>query len=205
MQRIPLIYATLEGTRLHAGPVTFSGERASTDDHVPVTTIPALKTRAERGKVLVWDVVGMNRGVFNAPFMEFCKVSGNDVWLIEPIYDEMDVLDGFVGNADRLVFPCDRIRNDSVLEDILEVSDSCVPLVVCRNGMHDGHDPAGIVSKVADVGFHNVMVADMDGSLDDAAWKRMHDECGGLLVYSPVRELGFEPSLQAVDVFGFTR
>lgn len=201
MQKIPLIYAVLEGTKLHAGQAVFSGGKVSVTDRVPVTSISALKTRIERGKVLVWDVEGMNRGRFNAPFMEFCKVSGNDVWLIEPIYDELDVLDGFVGNADRIVFPYDRIRNDSVLSDILEVSDNCVPLLVCNGGRCNGKDPLELIGKLADHGFHNIMVADLDGSLDDGKWTDLHEECGGLITYSPARTLGFEPPLSAEDVF----
>ena len=141
MQTIPLIYGTVQNQKLYAGRPVIQNGRYSVEDCVPAVTLDRLKTRAERGKVLVVDVEGINRGRFYPSFIEFCKTPGNDLWLVEPIYDDIDVLDAFLGSADRLVFPYDRIKNDSVLPDIVDISDQCVPLISCRKGPHNGKDP----------------------------------------------------------------
>ncbi|MBQ4368536.1 MAG: hypothetical protein II805_02035, partial [Candidatus Methanomethylophilus sp.] len=105
MQTIPLFYGTVQNQKLYAGRPVIQNGRYSVEDCVPAVTLDRLKTRAERGKVLVVDVEGINRGRFYPSFIEFCKTPGNDLWLVEPIYDDIDVLDAFLGSADRLVFP----------------------------------------------------------------------------------------------------
>ena len=203
MQTIPLIYGTVQNQKLYAGRPVIQNGRYSVEDCVPAVTLDRLKTRAERGKVLVVDVEGINRGRFYPSFIEFCKTPGNDLWLVEPIYDDIDVLDAFLGSADRLVFPYDRIKNDSVLPDIVDISDQCVPLISCRKGLHNGKDPVRLVEKLSGYGFHNIMVADMDGYLPDERWEDLTDQCGGLVTYSPFRKVEKEVHILADDLFPF--
>ncbi len=201
MQTIPLLYAVSEDRKVLVGPASFDNGRFSVKDAVRINTVSRLKTGAERGKVLVVDTVGMNAGKFNAPFIEYCKVPGNDLWLVEPVYDDADVLDAFIGYADKIVFPYGCIRDDSVLKDILDISDNCIPLLAVRGGRCGGEDPARIVDSLVPEGFHNIMVADLDGSISDDVWDLLQDICGGLISYSPRREIGIELRLKAEDVY----
>ncbi len=201
MQTIPLLYAVVEDRKVLVGPASFESGKFGVRDTVRINTVQRLKTGAERGKVLVVDTVGVNAGKFNASFIEYCKVPGNDLWLVEPVYDDIDVLDGFIGYADKIVFPYNNIRGDAVLGDILDISDNCVPLLLCRDGKCDGEDPARVTDRLVTKGFHNVMVADMDGSLSDDVWDILQDVCGGLISYSPRREPGIEPRIKAEDIY----
>lgn len=201
MKNIPLLYAVAEDRKVLVGPAEFDGRTFSVKELRRITTVDCLKTGAERGKVLVVDTVGVNVGKFNASFIEFCKVPGNDLWLVEPVYDDTDVLDAFIGYADKIVFPYHNIRDDTALTDILDISDNCVPLLFCRNGKCNGEDPARITDRLVSKGFHNVMVADMDGSITDEVWDILQDICGGLVSYSPCREIGVEARIKAEDVF----
>ncbi len=201
MQTIPLLYAVIEDRKVLVGPASCKDGKFGVMDTVRINTVQRLKTGAERGKVLVVDTVGMNAGKFNAPFIEYCKVPGNDLWLVEPVYDDADVLDAFIGYADKIVFPYEYVRDDSVLKDILDISDNCIPLLVVRDGGCKGEDPARVVDRLVPKGFHNVMVADMDGSLSDNVWDLLQDICGGLISYSPRREIGIESRIIAEDVY----
>ncbi len=204
MQTIPLLYAVADDRKVMVGPAEFDGREFSVRDPQKINTVSRLKTGAERGKVLLVDTVGVNVGKFNASFIEYCRVPGNDLWLVEPVYDDIDVLDAFIGYADKIVFPYDDIRGDEVLKDILEISDNCVPLLFIRNGKCKGGDPARIADRLVSLGFHNIVVADLDGSVTDDAWDMLQDICGGLICYSPRREIGIEPHIKAEDVFPLT-
>lgn len=201
MQTIPLAYIVLRDLKLYAGHATYTDGKVSVRGEVKIAAIPKLKTGAERGKVLAVDIEGMNRGKFNASLMEFTKVPGNELWLVEPVYDDIDVLDAFIGYADKLVFPYHCVRNDSVLRSIYEVSDNCVPLLVCEHGKCFGKDILGLVRMLSGVGFHNIMVADMDGSISNDLWDDLLAECGGLISYSPRRPIGTDVHILAEDLF----
>ena len=201
MQTIPLAYIVLRDLKLYAGHATYADGKVSVKEETRITAITELKTGAERGKVLAVDIEGMNRGKFNASLMEFAKVPGNELWLVEPVYDDIDVLDAFIGYADKLVFPYHCVRNDSVLRNIYEVSDNCVPLLVCEHGKCFGKDILGLVRMLSGVGFHNIMVADMDGSISDDLWNDLLAECGGLISYSPRRPIGTDVHILAEDLF----
>ena len=201
MQTIPLAYIVLEDLKLFTGPAIRSAGRLSVKPEVRINAVQKLKTGAERGKVLAVDIEGMNRGKFNASLMEFAKVPGNELWLVEPVYDDVDVLDAFIGYADKLVFPYHCVRNDSVLKDIYDVSDNCVPLLVCECGKCFGKDPLALLRMLSRIGFHNIMVADMDGSITDDVWKDLLSECGGLITYSPARTVGTDVHILAEDLF----
>ena len=201
MQTIPLVYIVLRDLKIHTGPAAFSEGRISVRDEMRIGSVKELKTGAERGKVIAVDVEGMNHGKFNASLMEFAKVPGNELWLVEPVYDDIDVLDAFIGYADKLVFPYHCIRSDSVLSDIYNVSDNCVPLLVCREGKCFGKDPLALVRMLSGIGFHNIMVADMDGTVSDEDWGRLLNECGGLITYSPRRTVDTDVHILAEDVF----
>lgn len=202
---IPILYCVQKNLKLRAGPVGYGGGKYTLGETVPVSAIPRLKTGTERGKVLVADVEGLNRGKFNASFMEYCKVQGNDLWLIEPLYDEYDVLDAFIGNADKLVFPYEFVKNDSVLPEIVGISDNCIPSVTVRNGTCKGKPVKDVMRLLSENGFRNIMVTDIDGTVNEDVWDMLHDECGGLLGYSPVKPFGRDMRLSAEDVFPFSR
>ena len=94
MQTIPLAYIVLEDLKLFTGPAIRSAGRLSVKPEIRINAVQKLKTGAERGKVLAVDIEGMNRGKFNASLMEFAKVPGNELWLVEPVYDDIDVPEG---------------------------------------------------------------------------------------------------------------
>ena len=201
MQTIPIIYSKIQNLKLHAGAPIIDTRGISLNETVAAVTLERLKSKTERGKVLVADTEGLNRKRFNPSFIEYCKTPGNELWLIEPIYDEEDVFDAFLGAADHLVFPYAFIKNDSVLPGIIDISDRCVPLLACRKGMAQGKDLSRLIDSLTETGFHNIMVVDMDGSISDDMWSDLSDICGGIIAYSPVRPIDNGAGIVVEDVF----
>ncbi|MCQ2070592.1 MAG: hypothetical protein MJZ68_05645 [archaeon] len=198
METIPLIYGTVENNRLYAGNMSRIDGYLRLGETVPVSRIPDLRTREDRGIVIVVDTFSMNSGRFNPPFIERCKVSGNDVWLMETVYDGDDVLDAFLGNAEGLIIPYDTVRDWAVFKEALDLSDSCIPYVRCTGSLARGKDPVSLLERFDDMGFTRVMVEDTDGSVTDTLWTEMSLAVEDLVVYSPSRPV--EARTVAVDL-----
>ncbi len=203
MRTIPLIYAIIEERKLLTGKPTVSSGRLSISDNVPAIGLEALKSKKERGKVFVVDIESLNHKMFNPSFMEYCKTPGNELWIVESLNRADDVFDAFLGNADKIVFPYADLRSESELNKILEISDNCIPLLVIGDPRRDQPDIEQKIAEFTSKGFVNIMVADLDGSISDETWDTLLDLCGGLISYSPCRQIGETARILAEDVFQF--
>ena len=201
MRTIPLIYSVIEERKLYAGKPTLCSGKITVTDLVPAVGLDALKSKKERGKVFVADVESLNRRTFNPSFMEYCKTPGNELWVIESLNRSDDVFDAFLGNADKVVFPCGDVRSSSEFEKILEISDNCIPLLMTGDARRKSADLEKEVSDLSSKGFVNIMVADLDGSVTDEKWDTLMDICGGLISYSSRRQICENARLLAEDVF----
>ena len=201
MRTIPLIYSVIEERKLYAGKPTLCSGKITVADLVPAVGLDALKSKKERGKVFVADVESLNRRTFNPSFMEYCKTPGNELWVIESLNRSDDVFDAFLGNADKVVFPCGDVRSSSEFEKILEISDNCIPLLMTGDTRRKSADLEKEVSDLSSKGFVNIMVANLDGSVTDEKWDTLMDICGGLISYSPRGQICENARLLAEDVF----
>lgn len=201
MQTIPLIYTTIDETRLMAGTPLYTDGKIEVEDNVPAVGLDRLKSRKERGKVIAVDVESLNGRKFNTTFIECCKTPGNDLWIVESIYKGDDVYDAFLGNADRIIFPYADLRDPTAIDEILDLSDSCIPLLVTGDSGRWTKDLGNTVDRLYSKGFTNVMVADMDGSVSDDMWEDLIELCPGLVTYSPRCHVGADMHILAEDVF----
>lgn len=201
--RMPLLYSETDDGKLYAGPAAFTGGRVSLTQRVGIASVDEIKPREHRGQVILVDSVSVSEGEFNTRLVECCRVPGNDVWLIETVRDEADILDAFLPGLARLVIPLHTVDGIDVMKGAYEMSNGCVPLVVCRGGRTvDGKDPLEQVRRMAAIGFPQAMVADLDGSLAEDVWHRMSYNCS-LVSYVPGAEPP-EADVEAVDVFPVT-
>ena len=201
MRTIPLIYSVIEERKLYAGKPALCSGKISVSDLVPAVGLDALKSKKERGKVFVADAISLSKRTFNPSFMEYCKTPGNELWVIESLNRADDVFDAFLGNADKVVFPCGDVRSSSEFGKILEISDNCIPLLMTGDARRKCADLEKEVSDLLSEGFVNIMVADLDGSVSDDKWDSLMDICGGLISYSPRRQIGDNARILAEDVF----
>ncbi len=204
MRTIPLIYSIIKERKLLTGKPTLSSGKLSISDNVPAIGLDALKSKKERGKVFVVDIESLNQKTFNPSFMEYCKTPGNELWVIESLNRADDVFDAFLGNADKIVFPYDDLRNESELDKILDISDNCIPLLFVGDPRRNQPDIKQKITEFTSKGFVNIMVADLDGSISDETWESLLDLCGGLISYSPCRQIGEMARILAEDVFQLT-
>ncbi len=204
MRTIPLIYSTIQERKLLAGKPALDHGMISLSDTVPAVNLDDLKSGKERGKVLVADIESLNGRTFNPSFMEYCKTPGNDLWIIESLNHAEDVFDAFLGNADKVVFPCADMYDEYEFDKILEISDNCIPLLVTGDKRRTSTNIEEDVYHLSSKGFSNIMVADMDGSVTDDIWNTLQDICGGLISYSPSRQIGADTRILAKDVFSLS-
>lgn len=204
MLTIPILYSVVEERRLLAGKPTLSSDGISLSDIVPAAGLNALKSGKERGKVIVADIVSLNSKRFNPSFMEYCKTPGNDLWIIESLNHSDDVFDAFLGNANKIIFPCKNVRSDSEFDKIIEISDNCIPLLMTSDKIHGMSDIEKDLRFLSSKGFTNIMVADYNNSISETGWKSYHDLCDGLISYSPRHRLDTCTGILAEDVFPVT-
>lgn len=205
MTEIPVAYAEQRNGKLLVGPYVRDGVHVTVADPVPAAGVDRLKTRECRGTVVVVDSAGVSSGEFDPYLVESCRVPGNDVWLVEAVRDEADVLDAFLGYLAKLVMPA-RVMGPGLLEGARDLSDDCVPMVEVLRG-----SPVGIrgslrdyVRRADDLGYRKTVVADLDGSLTTDDWHMLKDASEGVVPYAPVSESAvpgvFETRL--TDLFG---
>lgn len=200
---LPLLYGTIGANGIGTGSAAYDGKTFVIEDPVSVSSVDSLKPRKSRGVVILADAESLSSGRFVPRFVERCKIPGNDVWLIESIYDESDILDAFLPGLAKLVIPVHTVKDDSVLKTAVEISGDCVPLVICEGGRAIGreYDIIARIKKLCSTGFGTVMVADMDGSMKKDVWHIISD-CCKIIPYCPCSEYP-ETEDRAVDLFPF--
>lgn len=187
MSEIKALYSRMEKDRLCAGGVTFNGKEFELGETVPVSSVGGIKTRTERGQVLVIDVDSINDRRFNPGLVSGCRVSGNDVWLVESISFSSDILDAFLGDLCKLVMPIGSISSRAVLEDAVGLSDDCVPFIECVKGRSLGNAERieDLAVSLSGMGFRQIMVADLDGGVPDRVWEALENVRAETIAYRP--------------------
>lgn len=204
---IPLVYSTLKDEQFYVGSPVYQNATTSIINPVPLNSVDRLQPREDRSTVIIADIESLNRKKFSENFTAAVDLTGYDIWLIEAIRSSADILDSFMGHIRKLIIPCNTIKSWSVLNDAIELSEDCIPnimavrskAVVC-GGMFDVEK---ILEKITDMGFHDVLISDIDASLPKERWQQIVENYPNVIPYNhrpnQTAEIGCED--YAVDVF----
>lgn len=185
---IPILFAKPKGIGIRIG-------RADFVDGMPIMseeTRPLAKTVAdrdsERKPVVVFDVCGFTKKHMTESLLRRIKIPGKDIWFATYVDCAEDVMDAFLGNISGLLVPYHTVRSPSVLKDVYEISESCIPLVfvsnggaVCRNGSRKTVSEA--VGELSDIGYARYAVMDLDGSMGQDGWDDLKEMFPGIIPY----------------------
>lgn len=131
-------------------------------------------TSDERGTVLVMDVKGLQRRDLNDVLLKRLRIRGMNTWFLTNIESVDDLFDAFNTDAEAVLVPSHTVRSQEELDDILDVSDSAMPVVFVRkrNAVFLGvqKDHGKVVADLFDSGFRSIAVFDTDGSLSEDDW-----------------------------------
>ena len=185
---IPALFVTSVKGETYSGDTLFDGSsfRTSSDRHI--SSIEELRGGKNRQKALLIDSVSLSERRFNAPVVSMPRISGCDIWLAETIRDLEDLTDAFLGNMRKLVIPVHTLDPSISMRDVSDVSDSCIPMICCRDGRPIGKmDLNGEVDSAFASGFDNVVVMDYDGTLLEDDIRYIADEYPGMILFSPAK------------------
>jgi len=201
MERIPVIPVTSDMYReLNVGKVWFDGitpklekERISFSEAVEKVRNPD----GERGKVLLLDVKSLQSRSINEKLLKNLKIRGMETWYLTCIERVDDVFDAFNTDAEYVLMPLHLIEDDTELIDIVEVSDSAIPMIFVRNGKavkrESDEDLVETARSIFEKGYFTISVFDVDGSVSDAQWNELLS-MGNIIPFSK-KELDTEYSL----------
>jgi hypothetical protein len=170
---IPAVFATFRNGDVQAGPADFANGSFS----FPFGTRPisdVVPRADERTPVVVTDVRGLNgRGLDDRLLMNL-KIPGSDIWYMTHIRDSNDVLDSFMGNAEKVLIPYHTVRDRGVLTDTFELSDNCIPVVFtasgpARNKISDA-DIMRALDNISSIGFESMILFDTGRSVTEEKW-----------------------------------
>ena len=186
-EEIPALFVVSQHGNLFTGRTAYDGEISTAAD-TPLSGIDALRGGKNRKKALLIDTVSISEKRFNAPVVSMPRISGCDIWLVETIRDLEDLTDAFLGNMRKLVIPVHTLDPSISLRDISDVSDSCIPMVCCRDGRPIGKmDLISEVDAAFSSGFDNVVVMDYDGTLLENDIRYVAEEYPGMILFSPAK------------------
>ena len=178
---------SLKGT-VYTGETRFGSGELNTSADTELSSLTQLRGGKTRNKALIIDSESLSSGWFNPPVVDGVRISGCDVWLAESVRDIGDLTDAFLGNMRKLVVPTHHLGKGLSIRDINDVSDSCIPMVCFADGRTlDGKDLLRDVAEAFDAGYPNVVLFDMDGSVDGSDMDYLCGNHPGLCVLSPVK------------------
>ena len=86
----------------------------------------------ERPTALVMDVKGLQRRNLNDVLLKRLRIRGTNVWFLTNIESVDDVFDAFNTDAEAVLVPSHTVRSPEEFSDILDVSDSVIPVLFVR-------------------------------------------------------------------------
>lgn len=181
--RVPAIFASRTDGGLMASGAWF-GCRG---DPVPFAEAAASVPRGEaRMPVAVVDMDSLSSREFREGVVKGMRVRGSDVWFMTHVGDADDLFDAFNTVAERVLAPVRTVDSREDLVDILSVSDSFVPVVEVRGGndLWNRTRPLEAVRRLEGIGFPEVCVLDLDGSVDRHEWGLIAEEVPGCCAFA---------------------
>ena len=198
---IPAIYSVLKRGEIKAAPVSIKGTEISFESE-PVKLEYSVDEMDDRMPLVVVDVKGLGKENLDDGLLSKIEFRGSDVWFLTFIYSIEDVFDCFIGNIAKALIPYHSAGSDSVLKEIYEVSENCIPVlfvvqgrVACRGGSTD--DIRVIIDEVAKIGYQEIVIFDTDSSLSMDDWVSIKDRFQNTIPftrnsYMCIEEVGFK-------------
>ena len=178
---------SMKGT-IYTGETRFTSGELVTSADTELSSLTDLRGGKNRNKALVIDSESLSTGRFNPPVVDGVRIPGCDVWLTESIRDIGDLTDAFLGNMRKLVIPTHSLGKGLSVREINDISDSCIPMVCFADGHTlDGKDLLRDVAEAFDAGYPNVILFDMDSTVDQSDMQYLCGNHPGLCVLSPVK------------------
>ena len=157
----------------------------------------------ERPTALVMDVKGLQRRNLNDVLLKRLRIRGTNVWFLTNIESVDDVFDAFNTDAETVLVPSHTVRSPEEFSDILDVSDSVIPVLFVRKrnailfGKSD--DYRRIIDNIVSFGYETVAVFDLDDSIPENDWPLLRQRCDAIpcsftnkISAERFEEMGFE-------------
>ncbi|MDR0887889.1 MAG: hypothetical protein LBM39_01725 [Candidatus Methanoplasma sp.] len=190
---IPAVFATYRNGEVLAG----SAELSDGSFSFPFGTQPLsdiIPRADERLPVVVTDVKGFNGKSLDDRLLKNLKVPGSDIWYMTYIRDANDVLDSFMGNAEKILIPYHTVRDRSVLCDAFELSDNCIPVVFSSlrqsKKSRNDIDIMRALDNISSIGFRSMVLFDTDGSVTEEKWSEVLEKHGNTIPFDIIRNPG---------------
>ena len=157
----------------------------------------------DRPTVLVMDVKGLQRRNLNDVLLKRLRIRGTDVWFLTNIESVDDVFDAFNTDAETVLVPSHTVRSPEEFSDILDVSDSVIPVLFVRKRaavlFGTNTDYRKVIDSIKAFGYGTVAVFDLDDSIPENEWPSLCQRCDiipcsftGSISAERFEELGFD-------------
>ena len=168
------------------------------------------QTTEDKGTVLVMDVKGLQRRNLNDVLLKRLRIRGTRTWFMTNIESVDDVFDAFNTDAEAVLVPSHTVRSPEEFSDILDVSDSVIPVLFVRKrnailfGKSD--DYRRIIDNIISFGYGTVAVFDLDDSIPENDWPLLRQRCDVIpcsfankISAERFEEMGFEDCFTAPE------
>jgi hypothetical protein len=174
---IPAFFTTYDDDGMHVSNGHFTPTNLRADDRAKPFSevVPEAINREIRQPVVVMDCNSFAQRGFSEKVMKHLRIPGADVWFMTCINTVDDVFDAFNRDATFVLAPYHMIYNDYELKDIIDVSDSVVPVIFVSKGKavirgRRRTDVTAVLDKLVDLGYYRNCVLDTDDSVDAYTW-----------------------------------
>ena len=206
MMRIPILPMTSDAdNEILLGSVYFDvlTPKMKGETRKLVRTKEKKEESDERPTALVMDVKGLQRRNLNDVLLKRLRIRGTNVWFLTNIESVDDVFDAFNTDAEAVLVPSHTVRSPEEFSDILDVSDSVIPVLFVRKrnavlfGKSD--DYRKVIDEAVSFGYGTVAVFDLDDSIPENDWQLLRQRCDiipcsftGSVTSKRFEEMGFD-------------
>lgn len=183
MTVIPVIGVSSDiSNDLFTGHLTFDGRMPSLERLSDYATKvkETVSSFDEKQPVVIIDVKGLQKRNINPTLLKKLKIHGASAWYMTDIECVEDVFDAFNTDAEKVLMPCHTVSSEQEMDDILNVSDSVIPVVFVERGyapcFGQNYLPADLTEILFDKGFRSVIVLDLQNSISHEEWKLMSSQ-----------------------------